>query len=619
MTAKSKLKPSADIQRVPLELLELDAANIRKKYNMGKLTELASSLMEHGQLQNLECGPAGVVHLGNRRLKALKELVVPRLEKDLADAEAAVGDAMRGAPVEVQAGAQDLAGRLRARLAELSNPNVLVLTEEQAADAKLRQVVENLQREDVSAWDEAVGFAMLLEQVDAEGEPLHTPESIARRIGKGHDGRYVRERLKVGAAPESMLVALEAGEIGVQQCLMVGRIPNKKLRAEAAKQVLTPQYDDRPLTVAATAELLRENYMVSLVGAPFDVDDASLVPGAPPCSECVYRSGNDPDLAGDLQVRGRGKNAGGVSADVCTNPACFREKGDAAWRVTEASAAAEGKGVLSASEAEEVFCGYKGEMAHNSKYVDLAGKPGFAETGSYDKSKSKRWGVLLKDSGIRVILARHPVTGRLHELVEREAARVAVDLAAAGRGEPSVFLEATENRAAQRRERERERRQRRLARRCAIAVFDALADAMSEGVAAGGPPGGHLHRGALLLLLERTLGGNVDGAAFFGQWMELEKPDGYQSGYDFVRVIMERVEDRDKGYSPGDLAALVALAAIAPDVWAWGARSSALGDFCAVYGVEIPPVVSRVEAAARAEEKEAKKKTAKKKAGKGKK
>jgi len=624
------LTPSPDIQKIHVDLLRLDEKNIRKKADPDRLLEMAESLKEQGLIQNLECGPDGTLVFGNRRLRALKEIVIPELEKAIKISRESMAELGPEADEDLVLAEGRMLTNLEERLERHSHPAVRVLDEVEMAHAKIRQVIENLQREDVSAVDEAEGYAALLEERDEAGEPVYTPESIARKIGK-HGGGYVRERLKIRNAPKAMLDALEAGVVGLKHCLLVGRIPNRMLRDQAAKSILTPQYSDQPLTVRETVELIREEYMVALRGAPFDPEDAALVPKAGVCSACPHRSGNDPDLEGALQspigpggkasMEGSGR---GISPDLCTNPACFRKKSDAAWVGVVYEAEAEGKRVLAAEEAVAEFNQHGPGLMYNSKYVDLADKPSYADDGHYDDAKKKTWGKLLKGAEVRVVLARHPGTGRVHELVERPVAKEAVELLASGSGAESPFSAGSKEAEEARLARAEERRAAAVRFEVAVNVVDALTDEV--GTRIGPEPdyeGRALLKKTLVKLLEVTLQGSADAAYFMGKWLELTPAAGGSgSGRDYIPPIMELVDERSPDYSVSDLVALVMVAAVAQGVKYQGAESEDLRAFCEIYGVDVEALAAEVEksalasAAKEAGEKPPKKKAAKKKAAK---
>lgn len=603
-----KLEPSPEIQRVDVELLRPDPENVRRSYAEESMNELAESILEEGLIQNLEAGPDGVVHIGNRRLKAIREQVVPYLEQAIRTSEESLANLAKGSDQDTANQEALFLAKLKNRLADRSRPLVRVLSDEEVKSAKIRQLIENLQREDVSAFDEAQGYAKLLEQVTPDGHRVHSPESLAKRIGKGRTAEYVRARLKVLNAPKPLLAALEDGKVGVRQCQLVGRIPTKKLREEAAKRVLKPKHLDRPLSDTETAELIREDFMVPLRAAPFDPENASLVPDAGVCSACEFRSGNDPDLKDELQIRGRTSNRSGVSPDLCTNPACFRDKGAAAWELLKVHATKDGFQVAESEEGEGIFSGPGGTLPFNSKFVDLDERPDPRDVGHYDQKKTPKWRVLLKGSEIQVTKVRHPKSGRVHDLVNRTAAKTAVEMKAAEANQPSVFSSAKEREEQERKQKAAERKKARVERLVAIAVFDHLADAMTPEFQVPKDLAGadlkapveellkrtHLDAEALFSLLEISLNASADSCAFFAEWLKLERPKPGASGRDYLPVIMAMVRSRD--YCHRDLVALAALATVAPSVKYHGAKSTDLLQFCAVYQVDVPAISKKVRA-----------------------
>jgi hypothetical protein len=190
---------------------------------------------------------------------------------------------------------------------------------------------------------------------------------------------------------------------------------------------------------------VRNNYMRSLSGsggapgADFDQNDATLaVPiidgetgeriGGGACTDCPMKSGNRPDLFGDLK-----------RPDVCTNPKCFAQKTDAHFVRLQETAKAEGKKILSTDEAREIFEDDKGRLWFDSPYAKLSEQPDPAEVQSGLK-RIPSWRKLLEnvESKPQVVIARDP-RGRVVELVDRALAIEAVKQAAKQKGEKSIF------------------------------------------------------------------------------------------------------------------------------------------------------------------------------------
>lgn len=207
------------------------------------------------------------------------------------------------------------------------------------------QLVENLQRKDLHPLEEADGYRLL---IDRHG---YTAETLALRIGKSKG--YVYGRLKLGELGPRARKLFEAGKLDASVALLVARVPGDKLQTEAAETLIGESRFGDPISYRRAAELVQRRFMLELAAAPFDRKDAELVPAAGACGPCPKRTGNAPDLFGDV----KGK-------DVCTDPACFTLKKDADWARRAAAAKAEGRAVL------EGKAGAKA-IAHGSDWVNV--------------------------------------------------------------------------------------------------------------------------------------------------------------------------------------------------------------------------------------------------------
>jgi len=153
----------AGVTRLPLELIRPNPNQPRRRFRPEALSELVESIREKGLLQPLLVRPKGEGYelvAGERRYRAALEAglrEVPVLIRDLTDREAL----------------------------ELA-------------------LVENLQREDLSPVEEALGYRRLLEMG-------LTQEEVARRVGKARS--TVANALRLLQLPEEALRALEEGRI----------------------------------------------------------------------------------------------------------------------------------------------------------------------------------------------------------------------------------------------------------------------------------------------------------------------------------------------------------------------------------------------------------------------
>lgn len=196
-----------------------------------------------------------------------------------------------------------------AKLAKLGEAPAVV-REMTDAQVKLAQLVENLGRKDINAMEEAEGFDTL----QKEGK---SPDEIAEAIGKSK--AHVYGRLKLLALQPAGKKALLAGAILPSIALLLARIPSPERQDKATKEVLTGGAWDSGkqgvMSVRMAFDHIQNNYMLRLVGAPFRQDDAELYPEAGSCKACPKRTGNQKELFPDVK-----------SADVCTDPDCYKEK-----------------------------------------------------------------------------------------------------------------------------------------------------------------------------------------------------------------------------------------------------------------------------------------------------
>lgn len=272
---------------VPVLSIAPSLTNPRKSFDPDKLQELADSIKASGVHQPV----------------LIRPLPPHRLEDTLQTARAQ----KRAAPeYELVAGER----RWRAcQLAGVTDIPAMIrhMTDAQALEA---QVIENLQREDVTELEEAEGYQALM---DSQGI---NAEEIGHKIGKSRS--YVFSRLKILDLCQAGRDALREGKLDFSSALPIARIPNEQLQLEALEFATKPDWHgDRP-SAREVQEHVRYQFMKRLEHAKFDVRDAELLPAAGSCKLCPHRTGANPDLFSD---------AG--SADICTNPPCYEAKDEA--------------------------------------------------------------------------------------------------------------------------------------------------------------------------------------------------------------------------------------------------------------------------------------------------
>ncbi|MFW6198151.1 MAG: hypothetical protein ACOC5B_04745, partial [Myxococcota bacterium] len=156
-----------------------------------------------------------------------------------------------------------------------------------------------------------------------------------------------------------------------------------------------------PLSARRASEHIQSRYMLRLKGAPFKTDDAELVPDAGPCTVCPHRTGNQLEIFEDVG-----------SADVCTLPACFEAKSDAAWKAKADRYRKRGLEVLDGKKSEKIFYGAlygtSDRVRDGSGYVAVGDRP-------WEDPEGRTYGQLLGKTAATAV-ARAP-SGKAIQLI----------------------------------------------------------------------------------------------------------------------------------------------------------------------------------------------------------
>lgn len=280
MTSANPVPESPVALFLPISSLRESRTNPRKHFDKRSLDELAESIRDRGVLQPLLVRP-----LGN-------------------------GDALG---IEIVAGARRYRASILAGLSEVP----VVVRELSDDDAEVIQLIENGQRQDLSALKEAEAYVAL------SGKGFSVPE-IANKVRKRLPD--VAKRLLLAELPKRVRDAMAAGYLPVGRAELIARIPDSRLQEEALGRILEDFDGSRDKAAIAALpyviakRIIEEHFMFPLSAAAFDPEDATLS-ALGTCSKCGYLSGNSPSLFGDVKRK-----------DVCTNPRDFRAKTEAHLR-----------------------------------------------------------------------------------------------------------------------------------------------------------------------------------------------------------------------------------------------------------------------------------------------
>ena len=288
------------VQLIPLDLLDANPKNPRRTMNEATLAELAASIKATGINQPILARPAPNQ---DGLIEARYEIICGHRR-----AEAATLAGLLEVPVIVRE-----------------------MTDAEAAEIAL---VDNLQREDVGALEEAEAFGALLE--------LHgTVEAVAARVGK--DVPHVAKRLKLISLGAWQRDSLRAKLITVDHALLLARLGHAdqdqalKWCLDRNAGVKTPVdrvienckkslakgnankyfgYYWEPQSVKQLKEHIEQSSGRLLSRAPWNLDDAHLVPDAGACSNCPSNTKANAALFDDLAIE----------KATCADGNCFEAK-----------------------------------------------------------------------------------------------------------------------------------------------------------------------------------------------------------------------------------------------------------------------------------------------------
>jgi ParB/RepB/Spo0J family partition protein len=285
---------------IPITCVVPSKTNPRKTFDEKGLEELAKSIKEHGVAQPILVRPLPTT-------------------SDSIDA------------VEI------VAGERRYRASIMAEMETIPAIMRNLSDAEVMelQVIENLQREGVSDYEEAEGYGKLIQQLG------YKKDDIAKKIGKSRS--YVYGRLKLLELAPAARSILADHSIPSSTALLIARIPIETLQEKAAKEIIGNPEHQQPMSYRAAVKHIQARYMLDLNSAPFPLSDNKLLPAASSCMKCPKRAGNQSEIFE------------GIDANVCTDPDCYSAKRTAHNEKVLAQAEKKGIPIYSPQEARELL------------------------------------------------------------------------------------------------------------------------------------------------------------------------------------------------------------------------------------------------------------------------
>jgi ParB/RepB/Spo0J family partition protein len=218
------------------------------------------------------------------------------------------------------------------------------------------QKIENLQREDLDPIEEGKGLRQM------QVEFGYSIDDLVAQLGRSKS--HIYGRIKLGNLCDKAAEAYRAGIFYESAAIRIARLPSETMQLKLIQEVVEQHsYDsleemlkdstrEEGITERDIGWLINNHFIKQLKGAPFDPKLADLVPvlhdehsqriagGA--CTDCPFRSGNQPDF--DPKTS---------RADMCQNLECYRLKCDAMFVRRTANPQEKGGAVL--THAEQVF------------------------------------------------------------------------------------------------------------------------------------------------------------------------------------------------------------------------------------------------------------------------
>lgn len=586
-------QPTTEIQRLNLGMLHASPTNPRQHFDAEALAELAESIEQHGVKMPLLARPSKVepgkfeIVAGERRFRASTMLVTNLPER-----------------MGLAAENPELLEKLETLHAARVDVPVIVEDLDDATVLEL-QLIENLQRRDLTALEEARGYQRLLDLKDKD----YTPQKIAQKIGKSVD--TVLNKLKMLKAPVSLQKALEEGLVGERHLLLVARVPSAKAREELALLVIEGEYDydadaKVPLGVRDLGFLIKRDYCASLKGVPWKLEDGALVPDAGACVSCPhfarFAAEQDKDLAAEL-----GNGRGQTDPLTCMNPGCAKKKHAAVFKLKKEEAKKLGTvTVLSPDEAAKLV--HDGGSLRTTAVVNLDERPGWDHTGHYDNNKLPTWRELVEDrlpaGAVKVANLKEAgvvelVETKLALAAAREHAKHGKHLVKASTGAKKLLTDA------EKKAKEKKAFEEQVASRSKLVLMTYLSDRAAEK---------GMDRDAGLAVLEAVLHeAGKDGCQMLAETLmiaprEKLKNEMGVTAAAYREPILAALRMQDAGKPVID--AMIMLAVIAKYVRTWGIDFEALRPLQAHFGFDRKTIEALATAEVRAElaEKAAKKK-----------
>lgn len=261
-----KVDTKPQLKAIPIEKLMADPKQPRKTRNTQKDDELCQSIKSEGVLQSLLVRPYEgkfMIVCGHRRYDA-----------------------------SLKAGITEVPAIVR----EMSDQRALII-----------QHIENIQRDDVNAMEQAKGFKMLIAAKEM------TAVDIAIRIGKSE--YFVKQQLTLNDLTEKWQHMFYLNAMSISHALEIATLPTSA-QDELYKTFVNKEDENSSNPHLSINSHQIQRYKGFLNKAPFDVNDPGLDPKVGACISCPFNTACTSLFPGE------------AANPRCNNMACYNRKID---------------------------------------------------------------------------------------------------------------------------------------------------------------------------------------------------------------------------------------------------------------------------------------------------
>jgi ParB family chromosome partitioning protein len=338
--ATPTLAVAEQILHVPLANIRVSKHNPRKSFDPAKLAELAEDIKRRGVQE-------------------------PILLRPIAGAEGTF---------------EIVFGERRFRASEKAEQETLpaVVREISDDEAYELRIIENLQREDLHPLDEADAFYRLYKKAYKEKKSHDDSLTfIAAQVAKSPE--KVAQRMKLRDLIDDAKDAFRKGKVLLGHAFQLARLREEEQKKtlqwmlSRGQEVQTAKGWKRVHLMPGIPELklwIQQHIFLDLTSAPFDTADKTLNPKMGACTDCQFRTGNQPKLFGDVR-----------QASTCTVPECWLGKRNASL-VDLAGSIAKELGVKSVLKVGIGYSGINDSKVPVDVYVDYNSEARIVKKGS---------------------------------------------------------------------------------------------------------------------------------------------------------------------------------------------------------------------------------------------